>query len=67
LISADDKPIHFTFPARTPTQQWERLLDTSDARWGRHAVCDATDYELAARAVAVFRLGERSSNGGGAS
>ncbi len=65
LFSADDEPIRFAFPARTPTQRWERLLDTSDARWGRHVTCDATDYELAARAVVVFRLGERPSNGGG--
>jgi len=47
-------------------QQWERLLDTSDARWGRHVACNATHYELAARAVVVFRLSEPAANGGAA-
>jgi glycogen operon protein len=66
LFSAHDEPVRFALPARTPTQQWERLLDTSDARWGRHVACDATHYELAARAVVVFRLSEPASNGGAA-
>ena len=66
LFSAHDEPVRFALPARTPTQQWERLLDTSDARWGRHVACDATHYELAARAVVVFRLSEPAANGGAA-
>ena len=66
LFSAHDEPVRFALPARTPVQQWERLLDTSDARWGRHVACDATHYELAARAVVVFRLSEPAANGGAA-
>jgi len=66
LISAHDEPIRFAFPARTPTQQWQRLLDTSDARWARHIACDSTHYELAAHSVVVFRLTDRSTNGGAA-
>jgi hypothetical protein len=50
-------------PAREPAQRWERLLDTADARWERRSLQEAPSYELAARAVAVFRLVDRSANG----
>jgi hypothetical protein len=66
LFSAQDDAIRFAFPERTPAQQWERLLDTSDVRWARHVACDSTHYELAARSIVVFRLAERSANGGAA-
>jgi glycogen operon protein len=66
LFSAHEEAARFAFPARTPTQQWERLLDTSDARWSRRVACDSTHYELAARSIVVFRLAERSTNGGAA-
>ena len=66
LFSAQDEAIRFAFPDRAPTQQWERLLDTADARWSRHVACDSTHYELAARSIVVFRLAERSTNGGAA-
>src|SRR6185503_6599395 len=42
LFSAQDEAIRFAFPDRAPTQQWERLLDTADARWSRHVACDST-------------------------
>ena len=55
------------FPRRTralraarpgTSQRWERLLDTADSRWARRVMCDATQYELAARSVVVFRLAD---------
>jgi isoamylase len=64
LFSADEEAVRFAFPPRTPTQRWERLLDTSDTRWARRIACDASHYELAARSLVVFRLVEPSSNGG---
>ena len=66
LFSAQEEAVRFAFPARTPTQEWQRLLDTSDARWSRHVVCESTHYELSPRSIVVFRLAERSTNGGGA-
>ena len=43
---------------REPEQRWERLLDTSDARWARRIQYDAAHYELTARSMVVFRLAE---------
>jgi glycogen operon protein len=63
MFSADDAPLTFALPAREPAQRWERLLDTADARWERRSLQEAPSYELAARAVAVFRLVDRSANG----
>jgi glycogen operon protein len=64
LFSADEQPVRFAFPRRTPEQRWERLLDTSDARWARRIEYDATHYELAERSTVVFRLVEQAVNGG---
>jgi len=58
LISAADTPLAFALPARKPSERWERLLDTSDRRWARRSLHDESRYELAARAVALFRLAE---------
>jgi glycogen operon protein len=64
LFSADDKPVRFAFPRREPEQRWERLLDTSDARWARRIQYDAAHYELTGRSTVVFRLAEPPVNGG---
>jgi glycogen operon protein len=64
LFSADDHAVRFAFPPREPEQRWERLLDTSDARWARRVTYDTTHYELAARSTVVFRLAEQAVNGG---
>ena len=64
LFSADDKAVRFAFPAREPEQRWERLLDTSDARWSRRTQYDALHYELTGRSTVVFRLAEQPGNGG---
>jgi glycogen operon protein len=64
LFSAHDDAMQFSLPARTPTQRWERLLDTSDPRWARRILYDSLSYELNPRAVVVFRLRELGSNGG---
>ena len=64
LFSADDKPVLFAFPRREPERRWERLLDTSDARWARRIQYDAAHYELTGRSTVVFRLAEPPVNGG---
>jgi glycogen operon protein len=64
ILSAHDAPVPFALPRHRPTEQWERLLDTADARWARRSLHAGRAYELAARAVAVFRLVEPSPNGG---
>ena len=66
LFSANEETVRFAFPPRTRAQRWERLLDTSDARWARQLACDASHYDLAARSVVVFRLAEPVVNGGAA-
>jgi glycogen operon protein len=63
LFSAGEQPVRFAFPPRAPEQRWERLLDTSDARWARRIEYDATHYELAERSTVVFRLVEQAVNG----
>jgi isoamylase len=66
LFSANEETVRFAFPPRTRAQRWERLLDTSDARWARRLAYDASHYDLAARSVVVFRLAEQTVNGGAA-
>jgi isoamylase len=66
LFSANEETVRFAFPPRTRAQRWERLLDTSDARWARRLAYDASHYDLAARSVVVFRLAEQVVNGGAA-
>jgi glycogen operon protein len=64
LFSANEETVRFAFPPRTPTQHWERLLDTADARWARRISHDASHYDLLSRSVVVFRLAEQPANGG---
>ena len=63
MFSAHDTPLAFALPARVPADRWERLLDTADARWARRDLVEAPSYELAPRAVAVFRLVTPTANG----
>jgi glycogen operon protein len=63
ILSAHDAPLSFALPPRSPTQQWERLLDTADVRWARRTLHGGSAYELEARAVAVFRLVDVVRNG----
>jgi glycogen operon protein len=63
LFNADEKAMVFTLPPAGSPQYWERLLDTSDARWGRRMALDGPHYDLSPRSVVVLRLAERPANG----
>jgi glycogen operon protein len=58
LFNADTTACAFTLPKDGPDRRWELLVDTADP--GRAAtVLPGTPYELADRAMAVFRLVQR--------
>ena len=56
LFNAHHESISFHFPKVNSDGRWERLLDTSDARWARRYTPRDSIYKLKDRAVAVFRL-----------
>ena len=61
MFSAHAAPIDFALPRCEPGQRWSRLLDTSLADWSSPLTVKSASYELAGRAVAVFRVVEPSS------
>jgi len=56
MFNAHHKTIRFVLPGLSPTERWERLLDTAETEWGRHVVLKPQSYRLRGRSVAVFRL-----------
>lgn len=60
MFNAHHDATRFFLPRRRPTEQWERLLDTSQKEWGQRLRLRITNYTLPARSVAVFRLRSRS-------
>ena len=56
MFNAGEKSLQFVLPPRQPEERWERLVDTSDLKWGRHFALKHQSYKLRDRAVAVFRL-----------
>ncbi len=56
LLNAADQLVVFQLPAHEPGHQWERLLDTAEARWGRRFVPRRNRYRVQARSLAVFHM-----------
>jgi glycogen operon protein len=63
MFNAHEQAIRFVLPRQPLGQHWERLLDTSQKRWGQRSVRKGETYFLPARSVAVFRLVEASGGG----
>ncbi len=60
LFNAHHGPISFRLPITNGGKRWERVLDTSDARWSRRYVPRDRIYKSKDRSVAVFRLARKA-------
>ena len=56
LLNAHSDKVPFTLPALDADQQWQRLIDTSEAQPGERAFRPKVRYPLQGRSVAVFKM-----------
>jgi len=56
IFNAHPEPIEFILPKLSPDEQWERVVDSAEPRWGRRSPIQDPSYTLRGRSVAVLQL-----------
>jgi glycogen operon protein len=56
LFNAHPEPVVFLLPKLAPDEQWERIVDSAEPRWGRRSAIQDPSYQLSGRSVVVLQL-----------